>query len=301
VFRPFNVINGSGAYTYRSRIEKVYEGSPETWKRVLGDSLFFHLGMYDGADRSMRDAATAYIDAQLEIAGQVAGESGPHRVLDIGCGWGSVLAYLADRFPDCGRLDGINVSAPQLEYASRLMGQMGIADRVALHLCDARDIDLLPGPECGYDLVIARGSIAHFTDDVLELMAAALGRRTRVGGAVVIAEVLYNNLDSYQSVIEDDVDRLACGHRKTPGQVTGVLERNGFTVKDVRVLPTAADAVRWFTRVKDTIEEQFPGGAPLPALDELHDVAVNLKEPLACGGVAGYSIVAIRDDVRTAT
>lgn len=297
--KPFNVINGTSEDPYRPRIKEVYEGDPEIWKQVLGESLFFHLGVYDGVDRSMREAATAYLNAQLEIAGLVAEESGPHRVLDIGCGWGNVLAYLADRFPGCGRFDGINISSPQLEYAARLMGQMGITDRIALYLCDARDIDLLPDPACDYDLIIARGSVAHFTDDMLECTVAALGRRTRPGGAVVIAEVLYNDLDAYRSAVEDIVDRLACGYRKSPGQLTEVLKRNGFTIKDVRVLPTSEDAIRWFTRLKDNIEEKFPDGAPLPALDELHDVAANLEGPLARGDVAAYSIVAIRDRART--
>jgi cyclopropane fatty-acyl-phospholipid synthase-like methyltransferase len=293
--KPFNVITGTSEDPYRPRIEEVYAGDPEIWKQVLGESLFFHLGVYEGADRSMQEAATAYLDAQLEIAGFAPGEPGPRRVLDIGCGWGSVLAYLAGRFPGCARFDGINVSSSQLEYAARRMDQTGTADRVALYLCDARDIDLLPDPACGYDLVIARGSVAHFTGDVLERTAAALGRRTRSGGAVVIAEVLYNDLDTYRSAIEDSVDRLACGHRKSPGQVTDVLQRNGFRVKDARVLPTSEDAIRWFTRLKDNIDEKFPGGALLPALGELHDVAANLESPLARGDVAAYSIVAIRD------
>ncbi|MGH3164332.1 MAG: SAM-dependent methyltransferase, partial [Trebonia sp.] len=259
----------------------------------------FHLGVYDGVDRSMDEAATAYLDAQLEIAGPVAEEPGPHRVLDIGCGWGSALGYLAGRFPGCGRFDGINVSSVQLEYAARRMDQMGIADRVALYMCDARDIDLLPDPATGYDLVIARGAVAHFTDDVLERTAAALGRRTRAGGAVVIAEVLYSGLNTYRSAIADTVDRLACGNRKSPSQVTDVFQRNGFTAKDIRVLPASEDTSRWFARLKNRIEEEFPAGAPLPALGELHDVAVNLEGPLARGDVAAYSIVAIRDGART--
>ena len=290
-----NTIRGPEDDPYRERVEKVYEGDADIWQQVLGESLFFHLGVYDGADRSLTEAAVAYLEAQLELAGLGADDQPPDRVLDVGCGWGSVLVHLARRFPSCDRFDGINISAPQLEYAARIVAANGIAERVTLHRCDAQDIDLLPDPATAYDLVVARGCVAHFTDAVLERAAAALSRRTRPGGILVIAEVLYADPDTYRSAIPDSADRLGCGHRKSPGQLMDVLRRNSFTVKDSRVLPAAEDAARWFTTVKDNIDERFPGRAPLPALDELRAVATNLAGPLARGEVLPYSIVAIRD------
>jgi cyclopropane fatty-acyl-phospholipid synthase-like methyltransferase len=290
-----NAIRGPEDDLYRERVERVYEGDTGIWKEVLGESLFFHLGVYDGVDRTLAEAATAYVDAQLALAGLVSYDQSPRRVLDIGCGWGSVIVHLARRFPTCERFDGINISTPQLEYAAALMAENGIAERVALHQCDAQDIDLLPDPTTAYDLVIARGSVAHFTDAVLERAVAALSRRTRAGSKVVIAEVLYDNPGAYRPAIADTVDRLACGHRKTPDQVKDVLRRHGFTVADARVLPSVDDAVRWFTTVRDNIDTRFPGSAPLPALDELRTVATNLAGPLVRGEVLPYSIVAIRD------
>ena len=32
------------------------------------------------------------------------------RILDVGFGWGTTLLHLAERFPDCPRIDGVNIS-----------------------------------------------------------------------------------------------------------------------------------------------------------------------------------------------
>ncbi|MFC5813444.1 SAM-dependent methyltransferase, partial [Streptomyces heilongjiangensis] len=144
----FTVVTGQEDDPYRSRVEQVYEENPQLWQKVLGESLFFHHGVYEGTDTSLEDAAKKYLDAQLELAGLA--ENGTHRVnrlLDVGCGWGGVMKYLAERFPTCRRLDGINVSTQQLGHAKRLLVEAGLESRGYLFLCNAQDIPLLPEPE----------------------------------------------------------------------------------------------------------------------------------------------------------
>ncbi|QIS23510.1 methyltransferase domain-containing protein [Nocardia terpenica] len=272
----------------------MYEEDPQVWRKVLGDSLFFHHGIYKSADTSLEEAAVNYLEAQLMLAGFASSDVRVERILDIGCGWGGVLAHLARKFPACHRLDGLNISSSQLTYACQRLYQAGIGDRVRLYLCNAQDITLLPDPDWDYDLAIARGSVAHFTFDVLDDAIAGLGRRVRLGGMVIIAEVLYNNLNTYQSCIPDPVDRLGCGYRKSPDQVTDLLTKYGFTVTDLRVLPSDTDAIRWFTEVQHRIDRLFPDGAPLRALQEYHTTASNMVAAVQSGKVATYSIIAQR-------
>ncbi|CAL9278764.1 hypothetical protein SUDANB180_07552 [Streptomyces sp. enrichment culture] len=287
---PFQVVHGSVQDPYRSRVERVYEDRPEVWKKAIGDSLLFHLGIYPDGASSLEEAGICFLEHTLELADVEA----PVRVLDVGCGWGSVLQYLAERFADCPRLDGINISAEQLAYAAAGIRRSGLDGRVRLFLCNAQDVRFLPGPETPYDLVMARGSVAHFPPAVLRGMAEGLAQRVRRGGKLIVADVFYNDVASYVSSIEDTVDRCACGYRKSPDQVTGLLEECGFLVDDVRVLPDAKDTVRWFRQVQANMDAHWAAGERPRALDEYYITFSNMIAAVERGAVSAYSIIARR-------
>ncbi|HKT28521.1 SAM-dependent methyltransferase [Dyella sp.] len=294
--QDFVTVKSSRSDPYLRNVARVYSDDPELWRKVLGDSMFFHHGVYDGMDLSLEEAAERYLDAQIALANV---PRPVDRILEIGCGWGPVLRSLARRFPECPTLDGINISESQLRWASRLIRDAGVADRVNLYLCNAQDIDLLPNPSRQYDLVILRGAIAHFTPEVLKQVHVLLRQRVKTGGIVLIAEILYLDPDTYASAIEDTVDRIACGYRKSPKQINDLLTANGFTVTDTRILPSIEDTIHWFTDIQRNIDRSFPEGPPTAVLQELHDVVSNMNVVLSTGQVAAFSIVARREeDVR---
>jgi cyclopropane-fatty-acyl-phospholipid synthase len=65
------------------------------------------LGYYDSLDRSEE----AMLDLYCERAGIVNGM----KIVDLGCGWGSLTLHLAKRFPDC-QITSISNSHSQKEY-----------------------------------------------------------------------------------------------------------------------------------------------------------------------------------------
>lgn len=64
---------------------------------------------------------------------------GDQSVLEIGCGWGGLAAYLADAGAQSVR--GITLSPAQLEVAQETARRRGLDGRVSLELCDYRDVD----------------------------------------------------------------------------------------------------------------------------------------------------------------
>ena len=89
----------------------------------------------DGHRWSLDDLVTAWFAAE-----QVAGP--PARVLDLGCGIGSVLLMLAWRFPDAVAT-GVEAQAVSVDLARRSIAWNGAEHRCRVHPGDLRDGALL--------------------------------------------------------------------------------------------------------------------------------------------------------------
>ncbi|WP_025804372.1 SAM-dependent methyltransferase [Pseudomonas chlororaphis] len=297
---PYHVIRGSEVSGYEDKVVYTYQDDPEDWRKAIGDRLMFQFGVYDDPRSrppiSPDESGLRYFDRQMELAGYNRGDFGPvKRILDVGCGWGFGLKYLADCFPSCPRLDGINISPRQLEHCAKYHAEHGLSERINLYHCNAQDVDLLPNTDEPYDLVTVRGVISHFPNDLYERSMAKLASRLRPGATVIISDNLYNlPLDQYRSDTIDDVDRLACKHRKTPGYFRQVIEQSGLSVEDMRVLPENIDVARWFMDVKKNIETHFTADTIPPPLEELRVMAVNVSVALIKDQFSTYSVIARR-------
>lgn len=107
--------------------------------------------------------------AMLALAGDVAGR----RILDAGCGTGSLSAALRDRG---ALLTGIDASARMLALARRRLG-----DDMALHLADLND--RLPFPDGAFDDVVA-SLVLHYLEDWGPTLAE-MRRVLRTGGRLI--------------------------------------------------------------------------------------------------------------------
>ncbi|MTC28065.1 SAM-dependent methyltransferase [Providencia alcalifaciens] len=300
----YHVIHSVQHDEYGDKVALTYSEDPEKWKKAIGELLLFQFGVYDGpfiANENYLDgrllssldkSGLRYLNQQLFLAG-VTGSNRPAvgRILDLGCGWGYTLKYLAEYFTECATLDGINISVQQLDYCDQLYSDERLRKRINLYLCQAHDLSLLPDEEKYYDLAIIRGVISHFTNDVFEKVFSVLYPRLRKGGKIIISDNLYNiELDEYQSDTPDEVDRLACKYRKTPKYVRQVIEHSGFVINDFRVLPSNIDVARWLMESKANIERHFPEGVD-GALEELRVLAENFSVALLKNKVSTYSII----------
>ncbi|MFE0063127.1 SAM-dependent methyltransferase [Streptomyces sp. NPDC059003] len=291
------VIDGNASDPYRDKVVYTYADAPDSWRKALGDTCLFEWGIYEGARRriNLGEAGVRFFDRQLHHAGLLIGPRPPiRRILDLGCGWGFITYLLARRFHDALRIDAVNISPAQLSYCADYVADHGLGDRINLYLCNGQDVDRLPDPEEPYDLVVIRGVYTHFRNDVFERSVKALATRVRPGGIVIISDTLFKgDLDAYTSEIPDTVDRLACGNRKSPAYFADTIRDGGFTIADMRVLPSNADVAHWFGQVKANIEHHFPDGVSGP-LEELRVMADNMTAGLLADKVSAYSIVARR-------
>jgi tRNA1(Val) A37 N6-methylase TrmN6 len=103
---------------------------------------------------SSDDVATAYVAWHAASASR--------RVIDLGCGLGSVLLHLAWRLPEA-TLVGIEAQAISFELLRRNVARNHLDDRITIHHGDLRDAAILAAAGEGFDLVT--GTPPYFPPD----------------------------------------------------------------------------------------------------------------------------------------
>ena len=164
----------------RVRVAEHYEHHPEIFELVLDRRLGYATGMFTGPDD---DLETAQARKYAWVAEQLAVPPGG-TVLDVGCGWGSNLLYLAEATG--AQLHGITLSAKQREYALERARALGVADRVRVDRMHIEDLELAPE---SLDAVLFVGSIVHM--DNREEIHGRVARALRPGGRLLISDCFF--------------------------------------------------------------------------------------------------------------
>lgn len=93
-------------------------------------------------------------EAKLELICRKLRLEPGERLLDIGCGWGGMLIYAAERYGVEGV--GVTLSRAQLELGRERVREAGLENRIRLELLDYRD---LSGPP--FDKIVSIGMFEH--------------------------------------------------------------------------------------------------------------------------------------------
>lgn len=103
--------------------EQHYEVPPAFFEAVLGPRLKYSCCDWDGGAVRLAEAEERMLALTCERAGIEDGM----RVLDLGCGWGSLSLWIAERFPRC-RVVGVSNSKPQREHVLGRAAARGLAN-----------------------------------------------------------------------------------------------------------------------------------------------------------------------------
>jgi ubiquinone/menaquinone biosynthesis C-methylase UbiE len=103
------------------------------------------------------------------------------RGLDIGCGTGRLLAFLHDAWPGL-RLTGIDLSAPYLAEARRLVGRTA-----RVKLVEAAG-EVLPFDDASLDLVVSSFLLHELPKKIRAEVIAEMARVVKPSGLVVLVD-----------------------------------------------------------------------------------------------------------------
>ena len=97
-----------------------YEVPTEFFRRVLGKHLKYSSGYWPTSQTTLDEAEATMLDLTVERAEIEDGQ----QILELGCGWGSLTRWLADRFPQ-STITAISNSRTQREFIESELARRG--------------------------------------------------------------------------------------------------------------------------------------------------------------------------------
>ncbi|MFG2547814.1 class I SAM-dependent methyltransferase [Streptomyces sp. NPDC048594] len=162
----------------RAAISHHYDLSNDFYRLLLDDTMAYSCGLWADEHADAADAQRAKLEL---ICGKLGLTEGA-RLLDIGCGWGSLTLHAAERHK--ARVTAVTLAREQAAHVREQVRERGLEDRVEVVCQDYRDIT---GGD--YDAVSSVEMGEHVGDAEYPAFAAALHRLVRPQGRVLVQQM----------------------------------------------------------------------------------------------------------------
>lgn len=228
----------------KEAISHHYDVGNDFYELVLGPSMVYSCAYWEDGG-TLEDAQRDKLDL---VCRKLALKEGD-RLLDVGCGWGSMAIHAAREYGAV--VTGVTLSVEQAAYARKRVAEEGLTDRVEIRVQDYRDVR--DGP---YDAISSIGMAEHvgsvryreYADDLFALL--------KPGGRLLnhqIARRPEKDEEAYQ--IDEFIDSYVFpdGELAPVGRTLGILEEAGFEARDVEALREhyALTLRQWVTNLED--------------------------------------------------
>ncbi|MGZ4545756.1 MAG: class I SAM-dependent methyltransferase [Blastococcus sp.] len=223
-------LTGAGGRHSKARdavaVSHHYDISNDFYRLVLGPSMVYSCAVWDDEGTGLDAAQEAKLDLVCRKLGLHAGV----RLLDVGCGWGSLAMHAAAHYD--AEVVGITLSVQQAALARKRVAEAGLSDRVDIRVQDYREVT--DGP---FDAISSVGMAEHVGRAKLPVYVAQLTDLLRPGGRLLNHAIAWNagkttwKPDSFISryVFPD-------GELISLADMVAALESSGLEVLDVDAL-----------------------------------------------------------------
>ena len=142
-----------------------YELPTRFFQLCLGARLKYSSCYYPTGNESLDDAE----EAMLALYGERARLADGQRILELGCGWGSLTLWMAARYPR-SQVTAVSNSATQRQHIEAECRRRGL-DNVRVLTCDVNALEL---PESAFDRVVSIEMFEHLRN--YQALFAHIGR-----------------------------------------------------------------------------------------------------------------------------
>ncbi|MFF4804824.1 class I SAM-dependent methyltransferase [Streptomyces sp. NPDC001351] len=205
-----------------------YDVGNDFYEIVLGPSMVYSCAYWPAPDATLEQAQREKLELICRKLDLTAGQ----RLLDVGCGWGSLAVHAAREYGV--HVVGITLSQEQAAYARKRVADEGLTDRAEIRVQDYRDV-----PDGPYDAIASVGMAEHVGAERYLEYAEDLYRLLKPGGRLLnhqIARRPQRDESSYS--VDEFIDAYVFpdGELAPLGSTVGQLERAGFEVRDVEAI-----------------------------------------------------------------
>jgi cyclopropane-fatty-acyl-phospholipid synthase len=204
-----------------------YDVGNDFYELVLGPSMTYSCARF-------ADGATSLEEAQWAKHELVCRKLGLHqktgaRLLDVGCGWGSMALHAARHHAT--QVVGITLSRAQAEYARRRVAEAGLSDRIEIRLQDYRYVK---GEQ--FDAVSSIGMFEHVGATQMAIYFETLRQLLLPAGRLLNHAI--SSPGGSKITSRSFIGRYVFpdGELQDVGHVVLAMERAGFEVRDVESL-----------------------------------------------------------------
>ncbi|MFE0374934.1 class I SAM-dependent methyltransferase [Streptomyces inhibens] len=221
----------------KDAISHHYDVGNDFYALVLGPSMVYSCAYWGtpGTAGTAEDTAVTLEDAQrdkLDLICRKLGLQEGQRLLDVGCGWGSMVLHAAREYGV--RAVGITLSEEQAALARKRIAEAGLADRVEIRVQDYREIHDEP-----FDAISSVGMAEHVGRARYAEYAGALYALLRPGGRLLNHQIARRPVADEEAYhVDEFIDRYVFpdGELAPVGRTVGQLEDAGFEVRDVEAI-----------------------------------------------------------------
>ncbi|MFF9109662.1 class I SAM-dependent methyltransferase [Streptomyces sp. NPDC014805] len=214
--------------TDKKAISHHYDVGNDFYELVLGPSMVYSCAYWPEPGATLE---TAQRD-KLELVCRKLDLKPGQRLLDVGCGWGSMALHAAREHGVS--VVGITLSQEQAAYARKRAADEGLTDRIEIRVQDYRDVR--DGP---FDAISSIGMAEHVGADRYLEYAQDLYALLSPGGRLLnhqIARRPQSDESAYDVDAFIDAYVFPDGELQPIGTTVTLLERAGFEVRDVEAI-----------------------------------------------------------------
>lgn len=190
----------------RAANEQHYEVPTPFYQFCLGRRLKYSGCLYPTGAETLDQAE----EAMLALYAERAQLADSQTILELGCGWGSLSLWMAEKFPQA-KITGVSNSKTQREFIEQEARRRGLAN-LRILTCDMNAFDLAPGQ---FDRVVSIEMFEHMKN--YERLLANIARWLKPGGLLFV-HIFTHARFSYHFVPAGPSDWMA-RHFFTGGQM----------------------------------------------------------------------------------
>lgn len=211
----------------RQAISHHYDVGNDFYEFVLGPSMVYSCAYWE-AGSTLESAQ----HDKLELISRKLGLRPGQRLLDVGCGWGSMAVHAAKEHGVT--VVGVTLSREQAAYARKRIAEEGLTDRIEIRVQDYRDV--ADGP---YDAISSIGMAEHVGSARYLEYAHDLYKLLKPGGRLLNHQIARRpQADESAYSVDAFIDAYVFpdGELAPVGRTVSLLEGAGFEVRDVEAI-----------------------------------------------------------------